>query len=392
MQTLDTLSNKKNSILFYLSLASLILLEMIVNPIVELPISLKIYLIVFLGIINFATHNKINIIRISVIGIFLSVSAIDLKFGLMDKTLFRYLVLMVSFVCLDIMSAEIQLKKFYKCICYIFSLYTVLLLCYFFKLYIDQGFGSLPERISGFAMETGKGVVNPVSIGIYSGLSLVFSKYINNKYVIFVFQTSSIIIGILTGSRIFVVFFGLFILINIKHMYKLTAIMSIFIYLSYDRFVLIIQRFISGETAYMSRTFFIKQFLDDYDLSPWGNGLNSTAFMKNDGSETYYNDMSSIIHILNDLGLFFGILIIIFFIYLLVIIYIRKDHDSLLFMAVVGILSVASSNITTPANISFYITWIGLFTIFNKYINRPVRITMTSSFKNILLFNKAKTH
>jgi len=247
-------------------------------------------------------------------------------------------------------------------------------------------------RISGLALGTGQGVVNPVSIGIYSGLSLVFSKYINNKYVRFVFQISSIIIGILTGSRIFILFFLLFLLVNIRNIYKLTAIMSILIYLFYDRFYLIFQRFISGESAHLSRTNIIKQFFENYDLTLWGNGLNTTAFMKHDGTETLYNDMPSIIHILNDLGLFSFILIIIFIIYLLIIIYKRKDYDSLLFMAVFGILSAGSSNTSTPANIGFYITWIGLFIIFNKYINRPIRINITNFFKSILLFNKTKTN
>ena len=57
--------------------------------------------------------------------------------------------------------------------------------------------GNWPTRIPGFGYGTEgvTGSVNPVTMGIYAGIALVFSKYIKNVYLRLLFQISSFIIN-----------------------------------------------------------------------------------------------------------------------------------------------------------------------------------------------------
>ena len=58
-----------------------------------------------------------------------------------------------------------------------------------------------------------------------------------------------------------------------------------------------------------SRTGFMKTFFENYDYTLFGNGLNTTAFLKQDNMAHSYNDMPAFVHLFNDIGLIPSIVI-----------------------------------------------------------------------------------
>ena len=80
-----------------------------------------------------------------------------------------------------------------------------------------------------------------------------------------------------------------------------------------------------------------------------------------------YNDMPAFVHLFNDLGLI--PLIVIFLTYLIFMIFLYKkgDNDSIKMMLVIAVLCLISSNPIAPANAGFYLVWMGIFSIMNKY-------------------------
>ena len=131
---------------------------------------------------------------------------------------------------------------------------------------------------------------------------------------------------------------------------------------------LLIYRIYETEDHQLSRMSHMKRFFDDYEFSVFGYGLNTTSFIKNDGWTFWYYDMPSIIHLVNDLGLVPVVFIATAFLFLFNFLMKKKDQDAILILLSALILSITSSNPTTPANTGFYITFIGLFTIINKYL------------------------
>ena len=51
----------------------------------------------------------------------------------------------------------------------------------------------------------------------------------------------------------------------------------------------------------------------------------------------------------------------------MIFLYKKRDNDSLKMMLVIVALCLISSNPVAPANAGFYLVWMGIFSILNKY-------------------------
>jgi hypothetical protein len=352
MQRNSKYYSKKNNITLFLTVFILFGYEEIVTPAFDIPVSFKMYVLLLLASVNYFIKSYINIIRISIIGLILSFFILNDYNNLINKSLFRFIVLIISFACLDIIVSKVKIETFEKSILYISSLFIIISML---------GFdGNTGDRFKGVG-------VNSIVIGIYSGLVLVFSNHIKNKYIKVLLQLLMIYAGFISGSRSFILFVVIYAIFNLKEIIKYSPIL--YMYIAFNESVVnrMLNRLYSTELQDNSRTGIMKQFFDSYDITLFGNGLNTTSHLKNDGGAHGYFDMPAVIHVLNDFGIVPLILFSILFFVVMVYLYRRGDNHSMKMMLVFAALSIVSSNPVTPANAGFYLVWMGLFSIMNKY-------------------------
>jgi len=264
---------------------------------------------------------------------------------------------MISFASLDIIVSRVKIGSYEKTILYLSSLFIVISILFFDVR--DTG-----NRFKGIG-------VNYIVIGIYSGLILVFSNHIKNKYIKVLMQLLAFYVGFISGSRAFFLFVVIYAIFNIKEIVKYIPLL--FMYFAYNQSA--VNRMLSGfyyrfylvEDRYNSRTGIMKTFFEDYDFTLFGNGLNTTAYLKKDNMAHAYNDMPSVVHILNDYGLVPLIIFFILYFVVMVFLYKKGDNNSMKMMLVFASISIVSSNPVTPANPGFYLVWMGIFSIMNKY-------------------------
>ena len=99
----------------------------------------------------------------------------------------------------------------------------------------------------------------------------------------------------------------------------------------------------------------MKTFFENYDYTLFGNGLNTTAFLKQDNMAHSYNDMPAFVHLFNDIGLIPSIVIFLAYLFFMIFLYKKRDNDSLKMMLVIAALCLISSNPVAPANAGFFI-------------------------------------
>jgi len=352
MQRIYKNYSKKNNIILFLTVFILFGYEEIVSPVFDIPVSFKMYVLLLLASVNYFINSYINVIRISIIGLILSFFILNGYNNLINKSLFRFIILIISFACLDIIVSKVKIEAFEKSILYISSLFII-----FSMLSFD---GSTEGRFKGIGG-------NSIVIGIYSGLVLVFSNHFKNKYIKVLLLLLAIYAGFISGSRAFLLFVGIYAIFNLKEIIKYLPIL--FMYIAFNESVVsrMLYRLSTTEESPGSRTGIMKKFFDGYDITLFGNGLNTTSHLKNDGNANEYFDMPSVIHILNDFGIVPLIIFSILFFVVMVFLYRRDDNNSMKMMLVFASLSIVSSNPVTPANPGFYLVWMGIFSIMNKY-------------------------
>ena len=354
MQRIYKKFSEKNSILFFLTALILFGIEEVVWPLYfrYYPVEYKMYILIYLASINYFIKSYINITRISIIGLILSFCFLIGYNDLIDKSLFRFIILIISIACLDIIVSKVEIETFEKNILYISSLFI-----FFSLLSFD---GDTENRFKGIG-------ANSIVVGIYSGLALVFSNHFKNKYIKVLFQLLVIYAGFISGSRTFYLFLAIYAIFNLKDIIKYSPILIIYIAYNQSMLERILYRLSSTEQKGNSRTGIMKQFFDGYDITLFGNGLSTTPYLKNDGMTRQYFDMPAVIHILNDFGIVPLILFSILFFVTMVYLYRRGDNNSMKMMLVFAALSIVSSNPVTPANSGFYLVWMGIYSIMNKY-------------------------
>jgi hypothetical protein len=352
MQRIYKNYSKKNNIILFLTVFILFGYKEIVWPIFSIPVSYEMYVLIYLASVNYFIKSYINVIRISIIGLILSFFVLNGYNDLINKSLFRFIILIISFVCLDIIVSKVNIETYEKNILYFSSLFII-----FSILSFD---GNTEGRFRGFG-------ANSIVIGIYSGLVLVFSNHFKNKYIKVLLTLLVIYAGFISGSRTFYLFLAIYAIFNLKDIIKYSPIL--FIYITYNQSVVnrMLDRLYSTELQGNSRTGIMKQFFDSYDITLFGNGLNTTSHLNNDGGAHGYFDMPAVIHVLNDFGIVPLILFSILFFVVMVYLYRRGDNNSMKMMLVFAALSIVSSNPVTPANSGFYLVWMGIFSIMNKY-------------------------
>jgi hypothetical protein len=349
--------SEKYNIILFLTVFMLFGYEEIVSPTFDIPVLFKIYVLLLLASVNYIILSSINIIRLSIIGLILSFFIITDHYFLFDKTMFRFVILMISFASLDIIVSRVKIDSYEKTILYLSSLFIVISILFFDVR--DTG-----NRFKGIG-------VNYIVIGIYSGLILVFSNHIKNKYIKVLFQLLAFYAGFISGSRAFLLFVVIYVIFNIKEIVKYIPLL--FMYVAYNQSTVnpmlsgFYYRIFAVEDLDNSRTGIMKSFFEDYEFTLFGNGLNTTAYLKKDNMAHEYNDMPSVIHILNDFGLVPLILFSILYFVLMVFLYKKGDSNSMKMMLVFAVLAIISSNPVTPANAGFYLVWMGIFSIMNKY-------------------------
>jgi hypothetical protein len=350
--------SKKNNIILFLTVFILFGYEEIVSPTFDIPVSFKMYVLLLLASVNYVILSNINIIRLSIIGLILSFFIITDHYFLFGKSMFRFIILMISFASLDIIVSRVKIDSFEKTILYISLVFIVISILLFF----DKK--DMLNRFRGLG-------VNYIVIGIYSGLILVFSNHIKNKYIKVMIQLLAFYAGFMSGSRAFLVFVIIYVIFNIKDIVKYIPLF--FMYYAFKQSEINIMlsgfyyRIFDVEDRPNSRTGIMKLFLEDYEFTLFGNGLGTTSYLKKDNMAHSYNDMPSVIHILNDFGLVPLILFSILYFVVMVFLYKKGDSNSMKMMLVFATLAIISSNPVTPANAGFYLVWMGIFSIMNKY-------------------------
>ena len=83
------------------------------------------YVLIYLASVNYFIKSYINVIRITIIGLILSFFVLNGYNDLINKSLFRFIVLIITFACLDIIVSKVKIETFEKSILYISSLFIV---------------------------------------------------------------------------------------------------------------------------------------------------------------------------------------------------------------------------------------------------------------------------
>ena len=159
---------EKNNIILFITLFILFGLEEVVLALFYYTAPYKLYFLIYLASINYFIKSYFNVIRISIIGLILSFFVLNGYNDLINKSLFRFIVLIISFACLDIIVSKVKIYTFEKSILYISSLIIIFSMLTLFLSYfqISTPF-SLSDHIEGSAEDRFKGIgANSIVIGI----------------------------------------------------------------------------------------------------------------------------------------------------------------------------------------------------------------------------------